>query len=140
MKLVNKLILLILLTSCKSYKEFVLENSCGEKKIYWSKDKPFKVNNKSTKFILNFESGFKNDRVQIVQNDSIIMDKIFSSDFSTSYAGSYVFNEFMDSKIKIRINDDCFFLSLDENYTYYEIHNSKNKFNINLLHFPSIGE
>lgn len=140
-KIVVFIIVIFTINSCKSYKEYIVENNCGNaKKIYISKEKPFKVKKLSDEFILTFLNGFDQKNVIIKVGDSIYFDKKINTDPSTSFADGYYFQNFTDNPIKVLIGEECFYFNLDKNYKYYEIHVSKKMFYLHLNHFPSIGE
>ena len=126
--------------SCKSYKELVKKNTCGQKPIELTKERPFKVKNKTNAFVLSFLSGFNKSNVKVIINDSIYMNEELTSGHSIVNAGDLVLNGYTEYPINVHIDDDCFDFYLDKNFVHYEIHKSVKKFYINIQHFPSIGE
>ncbi len=123
----------LIFLSCKGYKEVVIENPCGSKIIELVKERPYNIRSESPFYAVSFLSGFQNDTVKISVNDSVYFEKVLLTNFSTSYADSYVFKEYVEELIKITIGGDSFCFTLDKNYLfYYEIHNSERQYYLNL--------
>lgn len=133
-------LLSLILISCKSYKENILENTCGSKKIDFVMEKPFKTKENNSFYSLSFLSGFQNDTVRVIANDSIYLERIMQTEASMSYADNFLFKDYIKGVIEIKIGDEGFCFSLNKNYSYYEIHNSERVYYLKMRHIPSILE
>lgn len=132
-------LLCIFIGSCKPFKSFQLENKCGNKPILVTLNKPFKSKNYKI-FTIEFLTGFNKNKVKVYTNDSLVFNQILTTQFSTSNAGGVVIETSEPKKIKIIIDEDCLSFELDNNYSFYNLHQDSERFYLEKKHQFTLSE